>query len=143
MLLARFSSKLLMSNPSWLKKLSPGELRLMHDLADVVKRTALGGKQNTMTAEIRQGGRTARQKQHHFDEWRRQYAFKARLKEYESGMVCGLDNKTFNIYPYSSFDEAAAVLTLGKLAPRNYAKRSSIFWAFKEASSRSRGLPNA
>ena len=44
-----------MSNPSWLKKLSPGELQLMRDLADVVKRTALNGRQDTMTtAEIRQ-----------------------------------------------------------------------------------------
>jgi hypothetical protein len=43
-----------MSHPSWLKELSPGKLQLMRDLADVVKRTALGGKQNTMTAEIRQ-----------------------------------------------------------------------------------------
>ena len=44
-----------MSNPSWLKKLSPGELQLLRDLADVVKRTALSGRQDTMTtAEIRQ-----------------------------------------------------------------------------------------
>ena len=44
-----------MSNLSWLKKLSPGELQLMRDLADVVKRTALNGRQDTMTtAEIRQ-----------------------------------------------------------------------------------------
>jgi hypothetical protein len=43
-----------MSNPSWLKKLSPGELELLRDLADVVKRTALIGTQGTMTAEIRQ-----------------------------------------------------------------------------------------
>jgi predicted ThiF/HesA family dinucleotide-utilizing enzyme len=44
-----------MSNPSWLKKLSPGELQLMRDLADVVKRTALNGGQHTVaTAELRQ-----------------------------------------------------------------------------------------
>jgi len=44
-----------MSNPSWLKKLSPGELQLMRDLADVVKRTALNGGQHTVaTAAIRQ-----------------------------------------------------------------------------------------
>ena len=44
-----------MNNPSWLEKLSPGELQLMHDLADVVKQTALNSRQHTVaTAEIRQ-----------------------------------------------------------------------------------------
>ena len=43
-----------MSNPSWLKKLAPSELQLLRDLADVVKRTALSGRQGMMTAEIRQ-----------------------------------------------------------------------------------------
>jgi hypothetical protein len=43
-----------MNNPSWLKKLAPGELQLLRDLADVVKRTALSGSKDTMTAEIRQ-----------------------------------------------------------------------------------------
>lgn len=43
-----------MGNPSWLNKLAPGELQLMHDLADVVKRVAPNGKQHRMmTAEIR------------------------------------------------------------------------------------------
>ena len=44
-----------MSDPSWLKKLSAGELKLMRDIADVVRCTPLKGKQDTMTtAEIRQ-----------------------------------------------------------------------------------------
>jgi hypothetical protein len=42
------------SNPSWLTRLSPGELQLMHDLADIVRRTTLNGRQHTMTADIRQ-----------------------------------------------------------------------------------------
>jgi hypothetical protein len=43
-----------MSNPSWLKKLSPAELQLLRDLADVVARMALCGRRDMMTAEIRQ-----------------------------------------------------------------------------------------
>jgi hypothetical protein len=43
-----------MSNPSWLKKLSPAELQLLRDLADVVARMALSARQDMMTAEIRQ-----------------------------------------------------------------------------------------
>jgi hypothetical protein len=43
-----------MSNPSWLKKLSPAELQLLRDLAVVVARMALSGRQDMMTAEIRQ-----------------------------------------------------------------------------------------
>jgi hypothetical protein len=62
-----------MTNPSWLKKLSPSELQLLRDLADVVARTALSGRQDMMTAEIRQDdgrdptrARAARQNRHHF-----------------------------------------------------------------------------
>ena len=43
-----------MNNPSWLKKLSPGELQLLRDLADVFKHAAVRGWQDTMTVEIRQ-----------------------------------------------------------------------------------------
>jgi hypothetical protein len=43
-----------MNNPSWLKKLAPGELQLLRDLADVVKPTALSDRRDTMAAEIRQ-----------------------------------------------------------------------------------------
>lgn len=34
-----------MTEPFWLSKLTPGELKLMHDLADVIRSTGLKGNQ--------------------------------------------------------------------------------------------------
>jgi hypothetical protein len=43
-----------MNTPSWLSVFSPGELKLMDDIGDVIKRTALKSWQGTTTAaEIR------------------------------------------------------------------------------------------
>jgi len=38
-----------MSKPFWLSKLTPSELKLMHDLADVIRATGLKGLQDPIT----------------------------------------------------------------------------------------------